>query len=217
MGLVLVNFGGGIYSGTTVGSPGAQMDEWSCSLAYINTPALPLTQARADFCASRARAWIAAATSYISNTVALEYVKVNEFNVAAPYHQITDPTMLGTPLGPVRGAATGVVHPTTTSYKVSLDDGTRNRRAKGGFYAPRTCVGVQNDGRIGGGDIGVMLIEAKTFVKGIATDTGWTLGVWSRRGGSVTAVSRIRIGDVPDNVSRRKDDLHEAYQVAAIP
>jgi hypothetical protein len=45
---------------------------------------------------------------------------------------------------------------------------------------------------------------------------GYTVGIWSRKLNAVQAVTQLRVGNVPDNISRRRGDMLEVYETRTI-
>jgi len=97
------------------------------------------------------------------------------------------------------------------TYRISIDDGTRNPRHRGGFYPPRTSVGVNADGRISTGNQSGIVNQAKNLLQAINAAGTPKVGIWSRVDKAVHTATRVRVGDVPDNISRRKNHLRETY------
>jgi hypothetical protein len=60
---------------------------------------------------------------------------------------------------------------------------------------------------------GQMLEAAVAMLNGLNALTGFgaQVGIWSRRDHQVHPVARVRVGDVPDNISRRRNHLRETY------
>lgn len=211
-GLGVLAFGGATHSGASVTDPVVEI--WECMLAVQTNPDFAWNQGQCDDLAAILNTWFESADARISNTEFLDYVKWNEYNLATG-HQVTDPTFVTNQTN-VNGAVSSI-HPVTTSYRISLDDSTRNQRHKGGFFPPRSGMTIQADGRFDDTQLGNCFSAAETLITGINTylaglaHTGH-VAVWSRAGHSTSIVSRLRIGDVPDNVSRRKNHLKENYR-----
>jgi len=212
--LGVIAFGGNTHSGATSGDPVVEV--WECHLAIHTDPALvTFSQAEADALANIFNIWFVNGDTKISSTESFDYLKWNEFNLATG-RQITDPTVISLP-GSNRGGG-GAVNPVSTSFKISLDNSTRNPRARGGFFPPRSSATIAQNGRITTSQWAPMVATAQTLFDSIHTmlDVGGAVGVWSRRDHAVHESNRFRIGDVPDNVSRRRNHLREGYTGGAI-
>lgn len=188
---------------------------WACSLSMLNgtdaSTALP-------YVASAVQAFHQRATSHISNLCLLSYVKVYDIDVTTG-HSISDPTPAQYYSGTGRfpgGGSSGSM-PTFVSTRVSLDDGTRARRHRGGFYIPRPSMLANNQGRWGSTDVADILGSAHTFITAVNAAAGTNVvGIYSKLDESVHPVTRIRVGDVPDVIRRRKNAEREAYQTVAV-
>lgn len=205
---------GGLITSTDTGT--TEVDEWSCSLSLICAPAtnpavlLPqITSPLASFHGATGTALGARAL--------LLWVKVNEWDPAYPYHQITDPTVEYQYSPGYRGTVTSSTISPFLSMRVSLDDGTRNRRRKGGFYLPLYSGALSQNGRYSSTIQNNLLSSCTSFfgtLKGLSGVID--IGVWSRKDGAVWPVDRVRIGDVPDVIRSRKNALVESYVTATI-
>ena len=212
--LGLLAFGGNSHSGATPGDPIVEV--WECHIAVACDPAgIFFIQGEADGLAALLNTWFQHVDSRISSTESLDYVKWNEYSLATG-RQITDPTVISFP-GGSRGGG-GVVNPVSSAFKISLDDSTRNPRHRGGFFPPRTSATIAQNGRLSPSQVAPMLANAHTLLAGINAGFGAyaKVCVWSRRDKAMHEVNRIRIGDVPDNISRRRNHLIEAYAVQAL-
>lgn len=209
MALVRLVWGGHIKNSDTSG--GTDLDEWSCSLSLITAqdPDLLTIQSVAK---TALQTFHGATGTRIGARAKLEWLKVNEFNPASPFQQITDPTVSDTYSTPTPGAVTGSIFPTFTALKVSLDNGSRDRRTKGGFYLPLYAASPTVNGTYSTQHQTDVLSGFVTLHAALLTGTGvLDVGVWSKANGSVTAVTRVRVGNVPDFISRRKNALVETY------
>lgn len=97
------------------------------------------------------------------------------------------------------------------SYRVSLDNSTRNRRAKGGFFVSCVVLEVQADGRFSATDAENAADAAEYLINGVATASGMPVGVWSCTESAFYAINRIRVGRRPDTQRRRQNNLFESY------
>lgn len=210
---VKIQIGGSVYDAT---SGGQAVEEWSINLSAIRVGSAQDLDAYLDDVHVAASGLIARPTTKISNTVALEFVKVNE--VDALGHQLPGPTRMwsDTSTFAARGGGGSTLHPLTTACKVTLDDGSRNRRAKGGFYLPRMAASVTAGGRWNATELQGILDSTSTFVNALGATAGYTVAIASKVDASLTPITRIRVGDVPDNISRRRDDLRESYLTGSI-
>jgi len=209
-GLGVVSFGGNSHAS---GSTSAVTEIWECSFAMEITDASTFTGFTQTFCgyiADQIEDWFTSTDAKICDTEELAYVKWNEFSLATG-HQLTDPTIVD--FRSVRGIASGDSYPVSMTYRISLDNSTRNPRARGGFFPPRTGLGVQPDGRIRSIDAQPMAFVAKSMFDNINILFGAdaTVAIWSRRDKATHIVNRVRVGDVPDNISRRRNHLRETY------
>lgn len=211
MSLIKVSFGGTIWS---AGSAGTPVDEWSNTIFCIGPSTPTLTQAIVDDLALLVHTWFQSVGAGMSNTVSLDFVKVNEIDITTG-HQITDPTMEHAYApGTVRGSSGSGV-PVTTAYRVSVDDGTRNKSARGGWFAPRPSLPVLPNGRFDSTNVSDAMAAAANLLIGLRdyATLNLTPAVYSRKLKSAFPIHRVRVGDVPDNVRSRKDDMIEAYAV----
>lgn len=214
MSLVVVNWGGNIYDAQSGGTP---IEEWSCSLSLL-AGANPNVVAILAESLTLITNFHTHADTRISDSVGLNYIKVNEVDVSTG-HQITNPTNEVLYLLPSRGGYSGSsLMPTTTATKVTIDDGTRAATSRGGFFVPRTCFNLTLGGRVPNAQLAPFATQVQNLLQGFndLVAPSVEVGVWSRKNHAVTASSRVRVGDVPDNISRRKDDLREAYTVTAL-
>lgn len=208
-----VTFSGGSHGTSVLTS--APVEIWACSLGLITDAAAVPTQARCDDVANAIRAWFVDTDTKIGSTESLDVVKVNAVDLVTG-HQITDPTMQ-TNFSAVRGSADAQV-PLGYTYRISMSDGTRNPRARGGFYPPRVSYRPLENGRLDSlqrtayTDSAVRLISALNNIVAPVQ----RVGVWSRREKAVFPVTTLRVGDVSDNISRRRNHLIEAYDTRAI-
>lgn len=210
---VKVAFGGSSHTGPALTDP--ITDIWSCNFALDVPGGTVIDGAFASPIVTACVAWFTRPESYIGNTESLDWVKVNEYAMTDG-KQITDPTNYQ----PVTGTRGGLAskQPLSTTYRISLDDGTRNARARGGFFPPRTAHETQPSGRGASSAMAEMATSAKTFLDACATagGTGAFVGVFSLLDHVVHESTRLRMGDVPDNISRRRNALIEAYEIRAL-
>lgn len=212
MSLVRLVWGGNIYDSD---SGGVAIEEWSCSLSLLGPPS-PLITDVIDEAALLLKNFHTGSNTGIGARAAIEYVKMNEFDVNTG-QQISDPTHQVVYNANNRGAVTSIAAiPIITALKVSLDDGSRNRRRKGGFYLPVFSKSLSNNGRYSSIVCTGVRDQVVQLFTGITTLTAsYEVGVWSRADQSITEATRIRIGDVPDFISRRKGEMRENYVTAS--
>jgi len=208
--LGVIAFGGSTHAGTGSAAPVTEIWECHIALAVEAAPVFNFDQTFCDTVANLLNTWFQDVDTRIASTESLDYVKANEFSLLTG-RQITDPTVISLP-GGNRGGASNVM-PVSTSFRVSLDDSTRNPRHRGGFYPPKYAGSLGDDGRIYPSHWAPMVATTQTLLDGINTACGGVgaIGVWSRRDKAVHVANRFRIGDVPDNISRRRNHLREGY------
>lgn len=209
MGLVVQVFrhaiSGDITSGTTSGA--SVIEIWACTF-HSQQPdsATPLS-----INAALVAAWqpfFVAVQSAIGNQCRTRSIKTNAIDAATGL-QITDPTV-ETEVN-YRGA-NGNTAPTFQSARVSLDNGTRNRRARGGFYLPMFQLGLIAGSRWALEDLQNVVTRVKPVLQSVSTaDPQSFVGVYSRMDGAVIESTRVRIGDVPDVIRKRKNAMEESY------
>lgn len=208
MSLIGISFGGTSYNNSTAG---VALDIWDCTL-HCGGPSTPtITPANVDDIGALVMTWFKSVGASIATTEALEWLKVNEFDFATG-HQITDPTHLKTWTTANRGSGSSE-NPVTTAYRVSLDDATRSRRHKGGFFPPRAGTSVGSVGRWDTTTTQGRVDAASTLINGINAYTGLNLqvGIYSRRDQALWPVTRLRVSDVPDNIRKRKSKMLPTY------
>lgn len=210
---VRVQFGGDVHDNYAGGNV---IEEWTntFSLDRDNATA-PSMPSLTTTVAGLVRTFFMAGGTGIWPGVKLKYVKVNQIDATG--HQIDDPTHQVVYDDSSGGGGDSSIHlPLTTSLRVTLDDATRNRRAKGGFYLPRLGIPVGVDGRFSASTCAGIVTTTKTMMDAINALTGISLVIASKAGGTLIPVTRVRVGDVPDNISRRRDDLREVYSTATL-
>lgn len=201
-----LDMSGTFHTGSASSDPVVEI--WDISMHW-KVPEASISQDECDIVAEECATWFQHADSKISSNAFLDLVKWNEINPATG-RQVTDPT-LSTPQSNVNGNASSD-QPITSSYRISYDNATRNPRTKGGFYVPRPSIVVQDDGRYSSANVGSIVTNTKAFFDVLAIVTGGVLGVYSRADRAFHQSTRFRVGDVPDNIRRRKNRMHETYQ-----
>lgn len=212
MALFRWQFGGTIHDAS---SSGAVVEIWSCSMSLLanDTTSPSVVGNQVD---DLLLSWFLDADTFIHPTVQLEYSKVNDVDILTG-RQTTDPT--NETLFPVgnRGGGNGVnVYPITTACRIGLDDGTRSRKTRGGFFVPRPTLTLGYNGRWSSANLDAMQLRTATFFNAVNNVAGVSIGVHSRKDKSVTACNRFRIGDVPDNISTRKNAQTESYKIGTL-
>lgn len=118
-------------------------------------------------------------------------------------------------------AGTGTLNcPVITSLVCSLYTGIPGRSFRGRFYWPGLGLGLDADtGRIPitaaatlAGDFNTMLVGLQASAP---STPALVLGVYSKTRGSGTAVTQLRVGDIPDSWRGRRDAVQEAYALSA--
>lgn len=202
---------GTIRTGGSTGSP--QIEIWSCSMHSVQLDSAEPVSINAVFAAAWQTFFTSAGTK-ISNTCQTTEIKSNVIDPMTGL-QITDPTEVIDVS--YFGGGTAYFPPTFQSCRVSLDNETRNRRARGGFYLPRVTAEVTGAGRYESEDMAVIVTRAQALLDSFHTDaTATGIGVYSRVDQAFYGSSRVRVGNVPDVVRRRKNDLDEIYSEGAL-
>ena len=213
--LARVVWGGTIFNAV---SGGSAIEIWSCSLSLMvsDTVEGASLSSMNESIAAYVKTFHQSANTGISSRVAIEYVRTNIYDVVSGI-QITDPTQGITYASSNRGGNSATNYPTFIALKVSLDNGTRNRRAKGGFYIPVFSLGTQPDGRMSAAVRDPVATQAKVMIDAINALVD-VLGVvvWSRTGNEMHGVTRLRVGDTLDVVTRRKNAMRENYKIETI-
>jgi hypothetical protein len=201
-------FGGNIHAGSSPLSPVVEI--WESSISFAVDDGTDYSAGVATLYGILAD-WFTSADAHIANNCYLDYAKWNHYSLATG-RQITDPTVATLSAG-VNAGASGSSQPLTTSYRISIDDATRDPRHRGGFYVPRTAADVQDTGRFSGAVVAAITGAAQGLFDAFNTlfAGSGNVCVWSRADKQMHLATRFRIGDVPDNISRRKNALREAY------
>jgi hypothetical protein len=202
----------GTIKDQTVG--GQTIEIWSCTF-HLSTDAnaAPLAVAAA-LVAPIVSDYFQDADTGIGSTVQLDSLKFNDWDPVTN-KQINPVTVEVPYLGNLRGAVGGA-YPTFQSVRVSLDDGGRVRYAKGGFFLPRYQGEIGLNGRYTAPAIAALAGSTQEFINALNNVPGHVLSVYSPTSGGTTTVTRLRLGDVPDYISRRKSAMAENYQTFQI-
>jgi hypothetical protein len=212
--LLKIQFGGNSYDASAAGN---QVEIWSCSLHAIAPAAYAPTQVLADDLFVMAINYIADVDTGVASTEALEYLKVNAIDPVTGRQQ-TDPTIQHLAASSsIRGLAPGQ-NPMSTSYRVTTDNGTRDRRTRGGWYVPRSGQTIPSTGRYTQAQNSQHVTKAQAFLAAINNyaPVDLTCAVYSKANKGAVPITRVRCGDVPDNISRRRNNLREVYATAAL-
>jgi hypothetical protein len=201
-----------VFGGTirTAAAGGDAIEIWSCSLSLLQAdPVDPA--AVASVTGAAVQQWFVSPGANIHPSVRLEWIKNNEFNEVTGI-QVTDPTIeYAYPVDYRGGGSSTVTHPIPTSYRISIDSSLRNASTRGGFFVPRAAAPIGSNGRFSTESMTAMTDAAELLLQSINAGVGMEIGVWSRKDGIVYTANRVRVGDVPDNISSRRNDLPENY------
>ncbi len=210
MGLIVGQWGGSLMSAEILGE---KIEIWSNSVS-VSTPGL-VTDTHLSNVSSAIYNYWTAERATLAKQVQMEWIKYNEFALTGG--QITDPTKETILLTPERGqAAMPNPYPITTARRVSTDNGTRSRRAKGGWFSPWVASQITPAGRWDVTSTQSAADRAKSFLDAINAYPDLTAVVWSRKFAVTTPITRVRVGNVPDNISRRKNNMNEVYETRAV-
>lgn len=200
-------FGGRIYDATAGGNA---VEYWSCSLSVSAVAFTTTLTAELAIAEPIIRTWFTSGNLAVSPTCSLEYVKYNA--IGANGKQTTDPTVqVLLPASTRGGGSSSVMLPTFVSMRVSLDNQTRSRRAKGGFYLPRPASNVDVNGRWSSGITDIVADHTEAMLESLNSSLEGSVVIASGVDATNTVVTRLRIGRVPDVIRRRKNDLLESY------
>lgn len=206
-----LSFGGTIRDDTTAGDP---IEIWNCSVALTQVAFTTDLAEELALAEPLVEAFIVDGGG-IHGSVVLEYVKYND--VGADGAQVTDPTVEHLYTAPEpRSNVTSNAMPLQVSCRVSLDNGTRARRARGGFYVPRPALTLAADGRWASGSADSILAKAVAFLGGLNTALEGDVCVASGVDATNRIVNRIRVGRVPDTIRTRRNALLEGYSSSAL-
>jgi hypothetical protein len=108
--------------------------------------------------------------------------------------------------------------PTQCAVVVSLKTASSGPRFRGRMYMPPfTAASLTTDGRLLTATRDSLATAAAAWLTSIkATTPGWVPVVYSRTGGSTTAVTAVAVGDVIDTQRRRRADLVEARKTVLV-
>ena len=211
------------------GTCAAGQDIWSNNIRMVNDetaqpdgiPGGTIETLLDDF-VSDIRAYLTNPLTYISNQVTCTWVKFNEINSAGHYADAANThqrLLNGTGgLAPIFGTATTVT-PSYQSVAVSLTT-ARNRGpgSLGRYFLPQCAAPMVHPGRLSTTAASALATGAKDFLNALADEAGVDVtnlrpAVVSNRGtpGPAEPVTGVKVGDVPDVIRRRKNNLIETY------
>lgn len=106
--------------------------------------------------------------------------------------------------------------PITCATVLSLNSAGDTRHAKGRMYLPAPTVSVDpSTGFFTANGTGGQATGWAGLFRGVQTDSGEVVVVASKTDGN-HAVTHLRSGNVPGNIRRRKNKLHETYNIATL-
>jgi hypothetical protein len=213
--LLRVSWTGEILNGTTTGSPVLEIFSNTVHVLTLQDDLDIEGYMVTDVQPALETFWQASGAK-MNITAFLRMLKVNEIDPMTG-HQVSDPT-IAVELTDINGASNpSAILPITTSCKVTLDDGTRNRRARGGVFLPLPAFTIGANRRWTAEDLEVMGDLFVTMLTDFEATVDEDVVVYSRAEHGVFPVSRVRVGDVPDNIRTRKNALAEEYVVLDFP
>jgi hypothetical protein len=193
-----------VWGGTTVDE-----EVWACSLSVATTPVATITEVPVALRTAITTFHTSTAT-FITPACTLDYIKANSVNALGKY--VLPVTNEWRPAAPIAGGAVSSCRmPLSVGFKMSLDDGSRDRRAKGGFYTPWASVQLDASGTLDLTQQDNLNLQVKTLVDDINAIPDWTVVVASGVSGGLAAVTRVRVGQVPDVQRRRRNKQPENY------
>lgn len=125
------------------------------------------------------------------------------------------------------GLGAGAINPPQIALVATLQSTLpRGLASKGRMFLPGVNIPIDNTGHVPAGSVTTLLANFRTFINACNSvqDLGGVVVLASRgRGalpitpGPIKAVSAVKIGNVYDTLRRRRNQLVESYQSAAIP
>ena len=211
--LCVIQWGGHIFDSGSGGNP---IEIWSNTIHAMADTTYDMNQMAADGYNSYSTV-IDDVNARIHDTVSIDWTKASRVDITTGAWT-TDPVGYYAPSVGVRGNNSTNVPPTYQSCRISLDDGTRNRKAKGGFYLPRVAMALGDDGKWNSSQLATFMTEWKGMLVALmaASTLELTVGVYSKSSASFTTSTRLRVGAVPDVIRRRKNALLEGYLVTTL-
>lgn len=151
----------------------------------------------------------------ISSTGAITGVRAEYYDTTGRLADVAEYVLL-TPKPGVGGA----LLPITSAVVCSLYTGIPGRSYRGRIYWPALGLSLDPDtARIRTSDITSLLTafnDMLSTLQGVAPSSpAVVLGVYSKTMGTGTAISQLRVGNLPDQWRGRRDALTEAYGVVA--
>lgn len=204
---VRVQWGGTIYDAPVGGNA---VEIWSNTLSLADVGAATAEAAQGAI-ASSIKAFHSRLDTGISANCAIEYVKVNRIDAAGHYAEDTTNVVYDTARG-----ALGTKNIIQGSLRVSIDDGSRNPRARGGWYIPCFGRAVGTDYRLSTANRDEVLSSTGTLLTELNNIPSISVVVASSVDGSLRTVSRLRVGRVVDVIRSRRNALLEDYAAAAV-
>lgn len=222
----LLSFGGTVANG---------QDIWSNNIRMTNdetgqpdtVPGSTLETLLDDYVAD-IRAFIGNTNAYIYNGVTCSWVKFNEIGPDGHYVDKTTThlrVLNGTGnLAPIFGTAGTPTPPSYQSVCVTtLTDRARGPASKGRLYLPQCAAPLQGPGRMTSTVSQNIATAAASFFTALGDEAGVDVtamrpAVVSNVGnpGPTSVITKVKVGDVPDVIRRRKNNLVEAYATANV-
>lgn len=189
-------------------------ESWSCSLHIGSTPGVNL--AASTFSAALT-AWMARASSNLSGSAKLDFIKFNQINpVTGRYSLPTSEELVQNDL------AVGTVPAAFGQLSLAVSTRTalaRGRGHAGRFYPPIGDVAIDTiTGLTNGTVVADVGTSAATLLRDINTSLAGTgqLVVFSKVGQSVETITGVRVGRVMDTMRSRRRSLVEAGAVTPL-
>jgi hypothetical protein len=201
-----VQWGGGIF---TASNGGMQVEVWSNTLSLLATGGLDPASG-IEGIADALTAFHASAFTSIDSRCALQYVKVNQIGADGKYVSQNTNVVVRNQRGASQGA-----EPIQSALRVSLDDGSRNPRARGGWYIPCFTGAIQSDWQVSEAIAEQVAGRVQTLLAALNAPNQ-TVVIASRVGASLTTVTRLRVGRQVDTIRRRRNAIPENYFVETV-
>lgn len=186
--------------GTEAGSGGissqASLQEWADGIDAL--------MVEAGFLTSSKPLWDCLSGSAVLQTATCQYIGVSDTVEA---QAVADVSKVG--LG-------GLSKTYPTAVVCSLSTGLPGASKRGRFYWPGLGCTIGNNGRLQSNTHPELMATGfKALLRGIADAAGESSGivpvVYSPTLGTYTPIVSLRVGDVPDAQSRRRDKMQESY------
>lgn len=204
-----VQWGGTIYDSADVLAR-VPVEIWSCTLNVAALAPADVTVAGAQIATEVAT--YHASTINVDARCVLEFVKVNRIGADGRY---TDPETISFAKN-VKGNNNAAVGSIVTSMRVSLDDGSRNPRARGGFYLPCQTTTIGSDWRWPVIHQNNVADATAAFLNAVNAIPSVTPVIASSVDGSLRPITRVRVGRRPDTQRKRANALVENYVTRTI-